>query len=232
MIHFVVKRGKAPARAELEELTEAAELCGVVVTEEGHQEWRRRVGDSKLIHSVGGTRFQARVGSFFQVNRFLLEALVGEGVRSSRPNEPASVGDLYCGVGLFALSWAHSAGVVVGVESSHSAIIDARTNLRYLGMDNVELHHARAGDYARLPGLDGFDTVLADPPREGLEAPVLEALEKQPPREFRYVSCDPAALGRDTGRLVRAGFQLERLVWLDLFPNTHHFESVATFRRG
>ncbi len=232
LVHFVVQRGKAPARTELEELTRAAKLCGVVVTEEGRHEWSRRVGDSKIIHLVDGTRFQARVGSFFQVNRFLLEALVGEGVRSSRLNDPTSVGDLYCGVGLFALSWARSAGRVVGVESSHSAIIDARANLRHLGMDNVELHHSPAGDYACRPGLDGFDTVLADPPRGGLEAPVLEALEKQPPSELRYVSCDPAALGRDTGRLVRAGFQLERLVWLDLFPNTHHFESVATFSRG
>jgi 23S rRNA (uracil1939-C5)-methyltransferase len=232
LVHFVVHRGRAPARTELEELTKAAELCGVVVTEVKRQEWCRRVGDAKLIHSVGGTRLQARVGSFFQVNRFLLEALVGEGVRSTKRNDSTRVGDLYCGVGLFALSWARSAGAVVGVESSHSAIIDAKANLRYLGMDNVELHQASAGDYARHLGLDGFGTVLADPPRGGLEAPVLEALEDCIPEEIRYVSCDPAALGRDTGRLVRAGYRLERLAWFDLFPNTHHFESVATFCRG
>ena len=129
------------------------------------------------------------------------------------------------------MSWALSRVGVVGVESSHSAIVDARANLRRLGKTDVELHHARAGEYTRRSGLDGFDTVLADPPREGLEQPVLEALEASPPAELRYVSCDPAALGRDTGRLVRAGLQLERLVWLDLFPNTHHFESLATFRR-
>jgi 23S rRNA (uracil1939-C5)-methyltransferase len=232
LVHFVVHRGRAPSRTELETLTKAAELSGVVVTEEKSQEWRRRVGDAKLVHDIGGTKLQARVGSFFQVNRFLLEALVLEGIRSSKRNDSKRVGDLYCGVGLFALSWARSAGAVVGVESSHSAIIDARANLRRLGMENVELHRASAGDYARRDGLDRFDTLLVDPPRGGLEAPVLEALEGRFPAELRYVSCDPAALGRDTGRLVSAGFELERLVWFDLFPNTHHFESVATFRRG
>ncbi len=69
-----------------------------------------------------------------------------------------------------------------------------------------------------------------DPPRGGLERTVVEELAKHPPRLLKYVSCDPAAFGRDAGRLVRSGLELQQVVLLDLFPNTHHFETVATFK--
>ena len=62
-----------------------------------------------------------------------------------------------------------------------------------------------------------MDLVVADPPRAGLDSPVVEALLRRPPREIRYVSCDPAALGRDAGRLVRGGLELRQLTLLDMF---------------
>ncbi len=138
--------------------------------------------------------------------------------------------DLYCGGGLFCLPLAGLADAVVGVEISPAAVADARVNASRAGITNITFREERSADFAAREGFEGVDLVVADPPRGGLERTVVETLCLQPPKELRYVSCDPASLGRDAGRLRRGGLELARLVLLDFFPNTHHIESVATFR--
>jgi 23S rRNA (uracil1939-C5)-methyltransferase len=231
LLHFVVKGNRRPSRKELEELTEKARLGGVVVTEdEGRTtDWRYINGRSAIVHRVGNIDYRVSAGSFFQVNRYLLEKLVSETV-FSRGIQGARVVDLYCGVGLFTLPLAKLAQRVTGIESSSSAIADARANALAAGMDNVEVIECAAGEYAERVGFEGAEVIIADPPRGGLEPRVVEAIAEHPPKELRYISCDPAALGRDAGRLARAGLSLERLAMLDLFPNTQHFETVAIFR--
>jgi 23S rRNA (uracil1939-C5)-methyltransferase len=120
---------------------------------------------------------------------------------------------------------------VVGVEISGAAVADARLNAKEAGLDNVDFLEEPAATYAAREGFESDDLVVADPPRAGLERPIVDALCRRPPKELRYVSCDPASLGRDVGRLREGGLELARLVLLDFFPNTHHLESVATFRR-
>jgi 23S rRNA (uracil1939-C5)-methyltransferase len=230
LLHFVVNKERGLSRVDLESLLREGELEGLVVTEvdAAESQWRARIGQSKTMHRVGDIEYQTRVGSFFQVNRFLLEELVEEVV----PPDPVAlddVVDLYCGVGLFSLPLARCARYVRGVESSSAAVFDAKANARRNGVENVEFSRADVCDYVAREGLGGASFVVVDPPRSGLGRPVVEALEKRAPRELRYVSCDPAALGRDAGRLSRGGLELQRVVVIELFPNTHHFETVATF---
>ena len=73
--------------------------------------------------------------------------------------------------------------------------------------------------------------VLVDPPRAGLERRVLDALLSMHPRQLVYVSCDPAALARDTRTLIEAGWGLSSVAGIDLFPMSHHVESIAVFDR-
>jgi 23S rRNA (uracil1939-C5)-methyltransferase len=230
-LHFVVKGHIRLSRRELEELAEKACLQGVVVTAEGGRgkDWRFQVGESGIVQRVGDIDYRTRPGSFFQVNQYLVESLVSE-TAYSKNTEDGLVVDLYCGVGLFTLPLAKLARRVLGVESSSSAIVDARANALGAGVDNVEFIECTAGEYSERSGFAGADVVVADPPRGGLAPAVVQALTEHPPKELRYVSCDAPALGRDAGQLARAGFTLERLVLLDLFPNTHHFETVAIFR--
>jgi 23S rRNA (uracil1939-C5)-methyltransferase len=232
LLHFVVKDNRGLARQELEELKEVACLGGVVVSgsEGSSKDWHYTKGHSTITHGVGDIHYRVSAGSFFQVNRYLLEKLVDEATFSVTA-EAARVIDLYCGVGLFTLPLAKLARSVTGVESSASAILDARANAISAGVDNVEFVECSAGDYAERVGFEGVDVVVADPPRGGLDPRVVDAVAEHPPQELRYISCDPPALGRDAGHLVRAGLSLERLALLDLFPNTHHFETVAIFRR-
>jgi 23S rRNA (uracil1939-C5)-methyltransferase len=137
--------------------------------------------------------------------------------------------DLYCGVGLFSLALARRARYVKGVETSSSAIVDAKANARHNEVENVDFIRADVGDYMAREGLGCASFVVADPPRSGLGRSVAGAFVQCAPGELRYVSCDAAALGRDAGRLGRGGLKLQRLVVIDMFPNTHHFETVATF---
>ena len=74
-------------------------------------------------------------------------------------------------------------------------------------------------------------TVILDPPRSGAKTDVINSLEKLRPTQIVYVACDPVALGRDTGLLTAAGYDMVGMEAWDLFPHTHHMETIATFLR-
>jgi 23S rRNA (uracil1939-C5)-methyltransferase len=179
--------------------------------------------------------FRVSRGSFFQVNRFLTEALVdralsGAGsqpavVSQAAPGGPGSALDLYAGVGLFSIPLARRFARVNAVETGGTAVRDLEDNVRRAGV-NVEAHQNSAESY--LDNLEQApDFVLADPPRAGLGRAAVRALLRLKPAQISIVSCDPATLGRDLQALLAGGYGLDRLTLVDLFPQTFHIESVA-----
>ena len=135
--------------------------------------------------------------------------------------------DAYCGVGTFAKLMARQAARVIAIEESASAVRDARQNLDDAG--NVEVLQGKVEDV--LPALSArLDALVIDPPRAGVQRPVLDALaQRQVPRVI-YVSCDPDTLARDLAYLClrTASYRLVEVQPLDMFPQTAHIESVAT----
>ncbi|HEY7817296.1 MAG TPA: 23S rRNA (uracil(1939)-C(5))-methyltransferase RlmD [Vicinamibacteria bacterium] len=193
-----------------------------------------RTGQSYVEHRVAGFTLRQSLGSFFQSNRFLLEDLVST-VIAGAEEEGASRGlDLFSGVGLFALPLSRKLPSVLGVESHSLALEDARKNAERAaseGSPRVRFLRGDASAYVARAKLAPKDMVILDPPRGGLSPVLIGALGKSPLRTIRYVSCDPPALSRDALRLRGHGFALEKLELFDLFPNTHHFETLATFTR-
>jgi 23S rRNA (uracil1939-C5)-methyltransferase len=193
-----------------------------------------RAGRPFVEHRVSGVTLRQSVGSFFQSNRFLLHDLVSGVVAD--PEEGASRGlDLFCGVGLFAIPLSRKLPNVVGVESQSLALKDARENAERAaaeGSPKVRFVRGDASTYAARAKLSPSDLVILDPPRGGLSPALIEAVGASPVRSIRYVSCDPPALFRDSGRLSTHGFALASLALFDLFPNTHHFETLAVFSRA
>jgi 23S rRNA (uracil1939-C5)-methyltransferase len=173
--------------------------------------------------AFGAFRVSSR--SFFQVNRFLVEKLV----EAALPVEGGeSALDLYAGVGLFALQMAGRFRSVTAVESGSSAAHDLEFNASRAGLA-VQVEQARVEDYlARLQATPEF--VLADPPRAGLGKDVVGHLLRLAPPRVTIVSCDPATLARDLAGM--AGYQIESLTLVDLFPQTFHLEAVAKLRRA
>ena len=195
------------------------------------------VGEPFLPHDMAGQRFFVGPSAFFQVHAEQTERLlsiVREVVATERPD---GLLDLYCGVGLFALTTADLAGEVIGYESQPEALrlaeraLETQLSLHPGGNARIRFH--RADVEALLPDdLRGAGVVILDPPRAGLPTQLIESLLTSDPRCVIYVSCEPSSLARDLRRLTDGGFRLNSVQLLDMFPQTYHIESVSVLRRG
>jgi 23S rRNA (uracil1939-C5)-methyltransferase len=188
--------------------------------------------------SVAGETYRFNAECFFQINHALLDALVAEALGGAGGGDRAEgVGgtavDLYCGVGLFTLPLARRFARVVGVESHPTAARYARLNLEGAGLANARVEAAEVGDWLlrRAGKIAPADFVLLDPPRAGA-AEAVEGILTLGPRRIAYVSCDPATLARDLRALADGGFVLDSVRAFDMFPQTHHVETVAHLSRA
>jgi 23S rRNA (uracil1939-C5)-methyltransferase len=181
--------------------------------------------DGELFYEACGARFRVSHRSFFQVNRFLIEPLVECALEGAAGDEAL---ELYAGVGLFTVPLARRTARVTAVESDGSAARDLEFNLAAAGV-RAEARRMQAEQF--LTGLTKTpDFVLADPPRAGLGKSVVKELIRLRPPRLHLVSCDPATLARDVAALSGAGYALDGLVLIDLFPQTYHMEAVARLR--
>lgn len=202
-------------------------LDGLTIARAGRPE-ESSAGDDVARHRLRGHEYQQSSASFFQVNRFLLEPLV-DGVLPER--EVSRSIDLYCGVGLFSLPLAECSSEVIGVESSRSSYEDAVRNQKHAGLEGLRFVHEDAARFAAEFPFEASDYVVVDPPRGGLPEALRRSLARSPVGTLRYVSCDPPALARDLSALCAEGFRITGLTLFDFFPNTHHFETVASLER-
>jgi 23S rRNA (uracil1939-C5)-methyltransferase len=164
--------------------------------------------------------FRVSPRSFFQVNRFLIEPMVDAALQGA---EGKTALDLYSGVGLFALPLAQRFQNVNAVESGVTAARDLEVNAARAEV-RLQTERARVEDFLQSFA-DTPDFVLADPPRAGLGKPVVKELERLAPPRITIVSCDPATLARDLASLT--SYRIERLMLIDLFPQTFHLETIA-----
>jgi 23S rRNA (uracil1939-C5)-methyltransferase len=187
-------------------------------------------GRSAALHEVvAGRRLRVSMGSFFQSGPQAAELLAAT-VRRSAPELVGAgvVVDAYAGVGMLAATVADPASAVIAIETSRSAVADARHNLAEREADIVR---SEVGGW-HAPADVAVDVVLADPARSGLGRPGVTALARVGAPVLVLVSCDPASLGRDTKLLAAAGYGHERTVVVDTFPHTTHVEAVTRFVRG
>jgi 23S rRNA (uracil1939-C5)-methyltransferase len=175
-----------------------------------------------LDYPAAGFAYRVGSGSFFQVNRFLIDALVRTAVGEMSGD---SALDLYAGVGLFSLPLTRRFLQVTSVESGNSAVRDLRFNAERAGV-RLEIAQSVTQDFLKNLTV-APDFVLADPPRTGLGKVVVARLVELKPPRITIVACDPATLARDLPGLLAAGYQIERLTMIDLFPQTFHIETIA-----
>lgn len=199
------------------------------------------LGEPALAESLEEARYVVGADSFFQTNTAGALALYSAVRGLAAPTAADTVFDLYCGGGGIALFLAQSSpgpARVLGLEANPAAVADAEANARLNGFAPSLCRFLRAdlaGEHPapeRLP--DGFakpDVVVADPPREGLDAGVAAWLNDLRPSRLVYVSCNPATLARDAGLLAgpEGRFRLTALRVVDLFPHTAHAECVGLF---
>jgi 23S rRNA (uracil1939-C5)-methyltransferase len=194
-----------------------------------------------LSERVAGVDLRVSARSFFQSGVQAAELLVAA-VSTAAPElaDARHAVDAYGGVGVFAATAMANAGHVTVIESARSACVDAEHNLAGRSARIVHAEVARwtprasEGATSRAPGGRGpsADVVVADPARPGLGRPGVTSLVAAAAPVLVLVSCDPVSLARDVSLLGAAGYRPERVEVLDLFPNTHHVETVTRFVRA
>jgi tRNA/tmRNA/rRNA uracil-C5-methylase (TrmA/RlmC/RlmD family) len=183
--------------------------------------------DRELTIHSGNDRWRLSTGSFFQVNRHLLGTMLRlVSGHASRVKSRELALDLYAGVGFFSVPLGRLFRQVIAVEGSARSTRYARLNVP----DSVKVVSAPVEEQiSRLPGAD---FVFLDPPRAGARREVIETIGRETKEMIAYLSCDPVTFSRDASRLIASGWRLSTLDVLDLFPNTHHVETLSSFERA
>jgi 23S rRNA (uracil1939-C5)-methyltransferase len=189
---------------------------------------------STIAETILGKTLRVPLGSFFQVNREVIELALQHARKIFEASGCKILVDAYCGVGLFALMLADQAQHVYGIEEDPKAIKAANENAKQLGLTSYDFYPGKTERLLfytlRQCKLDETCLIL-DPPRSGCAPVVLKTLREQKPRKIIYVSCAPAMLARDIKELIKSGYKLERVTPFDMFPHTAHCEAVAELTR-
>jgi 23S rRNA (uracil1939-C5)-methyltransferase len=173
------------------------------------------------------------LGSFFQVNHSMIPTLLELVGESLEGVVGGGLFDLYAGVGLFSIALAGRFHKVVGIESAWEAVDCFRDNIRENGCQNVvAIRGSVEGNlkdaFEKIKG--EINSVIVDPPREGMTRQVIQFLNEAAIRTLIYVSCNPGTLGRDL-KLLGDSYSLRKITPLDMFPQTRHLEVVAVLER-
>jgi len=179
---------------------------------------------SEIEIQAAGESFKLSAKSFFQGNRAMVDTLVETAIGDAAGRRSL---DLYCGVGLFTLPLARRFEHVIGVEESYDSIEFAKRNATNANIGNAEFRTESVRRFLSNVVESDLDFVLLDPPRAGTEKDTVMNLIRLKPRRVSYVACEPSVLARDLKRFVENGYSIDSIAALDLFPQTHHVETVV-----
>lgn len=190
-------------------------------------------GRSWILEPFCDVELQIGADTFFQIYSEQAEQVVSL-LREALGTPKGLIVEGYCGIGTFSLPLARDGWVVLGIEHHGATVELAKANALRNGLES-QCRFVQ-GDVALLLGQalreEEADAVLLDPPRKGLQEAVLATLLQHRPSLLLYLSCDPATLARDLGRLCgEGGYELSSVRPLDFFPNTSHVECLAILRR-
>lgn len=179
----------------------------------------------EVSRTIGVETYYFSAKTFFQINHELLPALIAEALRDLQGKIAI---DLYCGAGLFTLPLSRRFEQVIGVEANERAAEFAWRNIEHAHLVNAEVVTLDVGEWLKYyRSFEPIDLLLLDPPRTGAENKVIAGILDLRPRQIVYVSCDPATLARDLKKLIAGGYSLDSVNAYDMFPQTHHVETVV-----
>lgn len=179
---------------------------------------------------INGLQFEISANSFFQTNTWQAERLYRFVLNMAEVHKGSIVWDLYCGTGAIALHLAPLVKEVHGVELNPIAVENAQLNAQKNRIENVFFHCGEVKKVLRtLPFYP--DLIVVDPPRDGLNRKVIQAMVDKGPSQIIYVSCNPTTLARDLKDICEAGYKISQVQPIDMFPHTYHIETVVSLVR-
>jgi 23S rRNA (uracil1939-C5)-methyltransferase len=191
-------------------------------------------GEEWIEETLCGLRFRISHEAFFQTNTEMAEILYGKAADAAALTGAERVFDLFCGIGTIGLSLAASARELWGIELIEAATVDAQRNAELNGIGNARFV---AGDVRTemrplIEKAGRPDVVVVDPPRAGLSQKIVRRLLEAEAKTIVYVSCNPTTLAPNARQIADAGYELESVTPVDMFPQTPHIECVARLTRA
>ncbi|MFY9179957.1 MAG: 23S rRNA (uracil(1939)-C(5))-methyltransferase RlmD [Venatoribacter sp.] len=185
--------------------------------------------DEPLYHSVQGLKLVIQVDDFIQVNAKVNQAMIEQALAWLNPQKDEVIWDLFAGHGNFSMPLATQGARVISVEGSDAMAASLTAQAQSLGLP-IEAYCADLTQAASLQTLPSAKAVLLDPPRAGA-IEIMPSLMAAKIERILYVSCDAATLARDLHELVNAGYAVIQAGIMDMFPQTHHVETMVLLER-
>ena len=229
---MVLRHTAALPAADKEKLERFSQSHGLSLYLAPQSEILEQIRGEAPWYTSDGLRLVFSPRDFIQVNDGVNQLMVHTALEWLDIQPQDRVLDLFCGMGNFTLPLAKRAAQVVGVEGVPALVAKGQENAALNALHNVTFFHENLEeDVTRQAwAKHGFDKVLLDPARAGAAGVMLHII-KLAPRRVVYVSCNPATLARDSDVLLQAGYTIQRLAMLDMFPHTGHLESMVLFER-
>ncbi|RBW68146.1 23S rRNA (uracil(1939)-C(5))-methyltransferase RlmD [Bacillus taeanensis] len=187
-------------------------------------------GKEKISEKLGPISFELSDRAFFQLNPAQTVKLYNAAKRAAKLTGEEKIVDAYCGVGTIGLWLAENAKEIRGMDVIPAAIEDANRNAESHNVKNYKYVVGKAEEWLPKWVKEGWkpDVIVVDPPRTGCDDMFLKTVKKVKSKRFVYVSCNPSTLAKDVQQLLKAGYKLESLQPVDMFPHTAHVEVVAS----
>ena len=182
-------------------------------------------GEDNFIEKINNLYFKVSYNSFFQINRDITSYLFNFIKENILKNK--NVLDLYCGVGTLGLNIAKEENNVYGIEIVRNAVENAIINSKINNINNTYYLCGEVKDCIDKIK-NNIEVIIIDPPRSGLDNKSISVINKMLPEQIIYVSCNPITLARDLNSFK--DYKIDKIVALDMFPNTYHVECVCVLK--
>ena len=171
-------------------------------------------------------KFKVNLNSFFQINPYTYEKMFNHIKKLISSNDVLL--DLYSGVGVFSILLSENCKKIYGIEINENSYKNALENKKINNLENIDFMLGKVED--NLPKIkEKIDTIIVDPPRNGLSKTTIKQIININPKKIIYVSCNPMTLSRDLN-LLNSNYNLESIKAFDMFPKTNHVECVCKLK--
>ena len=188
-------------------------------------------GNGTIQDVLCGKKFNIASRSFYQVNSLQTERLYDAAIGMAKLTKEDTILDAYCGIGTIGIIASKYAKKVIGIEINSAAVKLAKQNAILNGVKNITFRQGDAGKEL-IKMEEHMDVVILDPPRSGSDKAFMQAIIDRKPKKVVYISCDINTQHRDIQPLLKAGYTIQNVKPVDMFPHTEHIECVVLLTKG
>lgn len=213
----------------LEKINKKISIYKFSIFIENKNHWINLLHHNGIEYQINNFRFNVKNDSFYQINEEIMVLIyqqIFDWIESSNLN----IVDAFSGVGTIGSYITNKANKVYSIEINQIATMLAKSNILKNKLKNLEVINDDANDWI-VKNAKKIDLVIFDPPREGLKKQSIEALIQSKIKKIIYLSCDPKTLVRDLKELINNNYLIKEVIPYDMFPQTHHIETLVLLEK-